>query len=215
MALSTYSHSLCPTARLFLLKEYFDEISTYVIITDKKEDRELLMTFGDRHFKQKLVFIDRLEKLWSLKKSGYIYIIHPHLLELQGTKEYIQKHTSIEFSRGDILSMESLIESLINAGYDHKDYLDESGTYKKEGNLVTITHPFEDEIIQVEYFDTEIDSIVISDRVKSKRIFVDSIILPIIEESKKIQRSEGILNDEILSLLPSRRIVIGCDFLSY
>lgn len=69
MPLLTYSHSLCPTARLFLLKEYLDETSTYIVITDKKEDRELLEAFGPRQLKQRIVHIDRLEKIWSFKEK--------------------------------------------------------------------------------------------------------------------------------------------------
>jgi excinuclease UvrABC helicase subunit UvrB len=63
--------------------------------------------------------------------------------------------------RGDAITEESMIESLISLGYTHGDASDTRATYRKSGGTLTIRDACREETIQIEWFDTELDSIIV------------------------------------------------------
>jgi transcription-repair coupling factor (superfamily II helicase) len=62
--------------------------------------------------------------------------------------------------RGDTVTEESMIESLISLGYTHGDASDTPGTYRKNWGTLTIRDACRSETVQIEWFDTELDSII-------------------------------------------------------
>jgi transcription-repair coupling factor (superfamily II helicase) len=88
--------------------------------------------------------------------------------------------------RGDIVTEESLIESLISLGYCHGDASDTLGTYMKSGGTLTLRDAVLDQRVQLEWFDTELDSIILHH--EGGREHVANIRISACDESRIIKR---------------------------
>ncbi|MBX9809182.1 DEAD/DEAH box helicase, partial [Candidatus Gracilibacteria bacterium] len=113
-----------------------------------------------------------------------------------------------------------VIEKLIEFGYHHAHHLGELGTYKREGSIVTITDSSNGNIVHIEWFDTEIDSIIEIPSGNNERNFRDNVSIQNNNiETSPLQRKINTLNNHLLETVSSDTnvdtILIGGDFLPY
>ncbi len=102
-----------------------------------------------------------LAEFWMMyEASAGIFVIPASLLEMSGDIGYLRRHSLHEITRGTEQTIEDTIEKLIEFGYTHAHHLGELATYRREGSVVTITDAHSSNTIHIEWFDTEIDSIV-------------------------------------------------------
>lgn len=221
----TYSNSTHSTARLFFLKELFHDgilspdSEKILIITDKDDDISLVRNFAKTITKHDIHSIESISDVWTYheKKNG-IFLIQHQLLEISGSIEYLKRQTIHEIQRWTELSMDDCIHTLIDFWYIHTDHRGELSTYKREWSTISITMK-DGSLVQIEWFDTEIDSIIMSDA--SGRNFVEKCSLENLKpDDKKIVRNLWEVNEHIVHFLAedtkkSKVVLFWCDFLSY
>ena len=219
----TLSHSTCSTARLFILKSLFDNNpnNKYSVITDSEQDINLMQSFAKTILKQEIYQIKSLAELWMIEESlGGIFVIHTSLLETHGKIAYLKKHSLYTITRWQEQTLENTIEKLIEFGYTHAHHLWELATYRREWSIVTITDAYTGNTIHIEWFDTEIDSIIEIDSRTDTRLYRDTISIKNQHiESTPIERKIGTVNMDLLDLIGTKNkwniILIWGDFLPY
>lgn len=146
-----------------------------------------------------------------------IFVIPASLLEMSGDIAYLRRHSLHEIERNTEQTIEDTIEKLIEFGYTHASHLGELATYRREGSIVTITDAHSGNQILIEWFDTEIDSIIEIDSRSGERRYRDSISIKNQKLSgTPIERKIGFVNTDLLVLLQSSPVTLfGCDFLPY
>ena len=87
--------------------------------------------------------------------------MHVDILQYIGNLVHLERGSGLMVSRGNTVTEESMIEALISLGYTHGDASDTRATYKKSGGTLTIRDACREETIQIEWFDTELDSIIV------------------------------------------------------
>ena len=138
----------------------------------------------------------------AYEASVGIFVIPASLLEMSGNIAYLRRHSLHEIHRGIEQSIENTIEKLIEFGYIHAHHLGELATYRREGSVVTITDAHSGNQIHIEWFDTEIDSIIEIDSGSGERKYRDSITVKNQKlESTPIERKVGVVNMALLELL--------------
>ncbi len=224
--LSTTRDTVNPTGRLFFLKEYFSVAQqnhlpehAYLIITDKDEDLSFMRKFAYTILGMHIHRIENMSELWSLSiEARKIYCISSHLLEHIGNIDYIKRQTVYELKRNAEIKIDDCIEKLIQFWYNHSDYRGEIGTYKREWSIISVTAK-SGNLIQIEWFDTQIDAIIETSTHDGKRTFREKITLDNLrEENTQIERKIGVLNESILTHITSlfdTILLFGCDFLPY
>lgn len=131
--LHTYSHSTCPTARLFSLKSLFCQGDKHIIITDSDSDIDLLGSFAKTILGKNIHILREFGEFWMMHEAiTGIYCIPTSLLETHGDLGYLQKHSLYEIRRNTHQTIEETIEKLIDFGYNHATHLGEFATYRRE-----------------------------------------------------------------------------------
>lgn len=162
-----------------------------------------------------------LVDFWMMLEAPVgFFVIPASLLETSGDMNYLRRHSLYEVSRGSEQSIDIVIAQLIEFGYTHASHLGELATYRREGSIVTITDAHSGNTIHIEWFDTEIDSIVEIDFRSGERRYRNNISIKNQNlETTPIERKIGILNIELLEWLGKNSyqniILFGCDFLLY
>lgn len=108
------------------------------------------------------------------------------LLTYEGNLVHLERGSGLTIRRGDVITEESFIESLISLGYRHGDASDTLGTYMKSGGTLTLRDAVLDQRVQLEWFDTELDSIILHR--DSAREHVANIRISACDESKTLKR---------------------------
>jgi transcription-repair coupling factor (superfamily II helicase) len=105
--------------------------------------------------------VQGLADYWTMiEATSGLWVVPSHILETNGGIDYLRKHSLYEISRGQRQTIDQLIEGLIQCGYSHAHHLGELATYQRSGSIVTITEATSGSQIHIEWFDTEIDSII-------------------------------------------------------
>ncbi len=104
--INTFSNSVNSTARLFFLKELFQQdsqsknASPKLIITDKDEDLYIMRNFANMIMGEEIKHIESFSDLWTLApEPGKVYSLSHILLEHTGSVEYIKRQTAYEIRR--------------------------------------------------------------------------------------------------------------------
>ena len=176
-----------------------------IVITDKDGDIKNLENFSDlimgMHWKYLHTLGDFLE---MCALDSWNFVIHPRILEIAGSPEYLERKSLYQIHRGTHWSMEDIIESLISLGYTHSEYIGELAKYKREGSIITLTHAQNGNIYHIEWFDTEIDSIIEIDAL-GKRHYRESVwIKNETLDEHSFERKIGVLNEALLKTVISR-----------
>ncbi|MBP6981863.1 hypothetical protein KBB25_03760, partial [Candidatus Gracilibacteria bacterium] len=210
----TLSHSTCSSARLFLLKSLFDGEKN-IVLTDNEGDISSLANFSEKITGTEWMKIQSISEFWAaIESKKGSYILHPRLLETSGSVEYLRKKTLFSLKRGENIKEEIVIEKLIEMGYVYGESLDQPGIYKKDGGILHIFDPYSLSSYSIEWFDTEIDSII-ERKDSGERVFCDHIDIYNRNIPSEITRKEGVLNREIAQMVSGNIAIIGCDFLPY
>ncbi|MBC7498322.1 DEAD/DEAH box helicase [Candidatus Gracilibacteria bacterium] len=189
-----------------------------VIITDSESDISILRQFAKTVLDTPIQLLTDLAEFWMMSEShAGIFVISSTLLETSGDIGYLRRHSLYEITRGAEQTIENVIEKLIEFGYIHATHLGELATYRREGSVVTITDAHSGNQVHIEWFDTEIDSIVEIDSRGDERRYRDTISIKNQKLSETpIERKVGIINMDLLALVESEStILLGCDFLPY
>ena len=106
--------------------------------------------------------VSTLSGYWDYleQDSGYFYI-SVELLKSEGNRIHLERGSGLMVKRGDMITEESFIESLISLGYTHGDASDTPRTYMKSGGTLTLRDAILNQRVQLEWFDTELDSIIL------------------------------------------------------
>lgn len=147
-----------------------------------------------------------------------IYLMRHHLLEIDGNHTYIRKHSLFSLTRGSTIPREGIIEKLIEFGYAYSDTIGDLGTYKQEWSLLSCIDSVTGNLIQIEWFDTEIDSIIEIDARTGERSFREDIHFKKRDTSNTpLEQKTWSLNHEIWNTLihEARVYILGGDFLPY
>jgi transcription-repair coupling factor (superfamily II helicase) len=122
--------------------------------------------------------VDGLADYWTMiEATNGFWVVPSHILETNGGIDYLRKHSLYEISRGQSQTIDQLIEGLIQCGYSHAHHLGELATYQRSGSVVTITEATSGNQIHIEWFDTEIDSILEIDARSSERRHRDTVTI--------------------------------------
>jgi transcription-repair coupling factor (superfamily II helicase) len=206
------------------LKGLFDTntATKQIIITDNTHDIDLLQYFAKTILSKQVSIISSLTDFWMMQESVHgIFCLSHSLLEIHGDSEYLRRHSLYELRRNTENTIENTIDKLIEFGYTHAYHAGELATYRKEWSIVTITDAHSGNTIHIEWFDTEIDSIIEIDSRTDERNFRDSITIKNQHlENTPIERKVGLINQDLMRAIKrpdvhSDIILIGCDFLPY
>jgi hypothetical protein len=160
---TTYINSGNSFSRAFLLGENFKDGKNLLVFDTQKEAEA---------FSKTLSFITNI--------SVYSVFDIPHMMDFfhRGndwfitTKEFFEVAINWKYHMGKYtflvernmdMSPEKCITNLIDFGYTHSAYLSKSGTYKKDGDTISIRLLFEEKVIALSFFDTIIDEILVFD----------------------------------------------------
>lgn len=77
-------------------------------------------------------------------------------------KYHIQKYT-LSLKKNDDIAPDVCITALIDAGYIHSSHLSKPGSYKKDGDTISMRTLFDEKIVSLSFFDTVIDEILLFD----------------------------------------------------
>jgi len=138
-----------------------------------------------------------------------IFFLHTDLLKYNWNRKHLEKIGWLKVERNDNRSLESILEVLSEIWYKHEIGAWSPGTYQRTGSIISIRDISGNIKYDIEWFDTEIESII--EHRSDKRIHSQSAyigrISPIIEE-----RWES-LNINLIDFTNSFVILSGCDFL--
>lgn len=204
------------------MQSLFEAEKKYLIITDKEDEIKLMQLFAKDIFARDLHSIKSISDFWYMTESASgIWCMHSRLLELTGNLHHLQQHSRYDIARLAHVPIEMVIERLIDFGYSHSSYPGELGSYRREWSILTLTDAQSSNLIHIEWFDTEIDSIVEIDAQSGERSFREKISIKTLQAGDiQDERHIGTLNTELLNTAvhtayPPAIIVIGGDFLSY
>jgi len=137
-----------------------------------------------------------------------VYVIHTDILRLRGNLESIKRAHTIELQRDTTHPQNTLIESLLEYGYQQNNYRGESLTYNREGSIIRIYR--EDREYLIEYFDDTIESIIETNPMG--KMHRNSLIIPKALPSPS-DTTLDVSKDFILSIQDTPTIMLGCEFL--
>ena len=199
-----------------MMKSLFATGKKIVVITDSKRDIEMIRDFGNIITKQSWKKVETMADFFYMQSAldGYFYL-PSSLLESLWDPAYLRRVHVFEIRRGMTISPESCIEKLISLGYAHTQSIDGLGTYKRDGSIIHIWDPWSEDIWSIEWFDTEIDSIVEMKKNGEKRNFRENIEIKSLSRNKEEERTIGVLNEPLWNMITGTLCVIGCDFLPY
>ncbi len=139
--------------------------------------------------------------------------MRPNLLETEGSESYLKRKSILSIERGSTISIETIITQLVEMGYEHTEGIDIPGSYKRTGSILQIHDPWTHSIWSIEWFDTEIDSLIEQNTKTEERDFRDSYTIKSRKEDSTLKQNQGNLNPLFLDILRhTPPILLGCDF---
>lgn len=180
-----------------------------------------MQSFAREIFGSPIQYVNNISEFWHMYEStSGTFCITTSLLETHGDREYLEKHSLYKITRNTEQIIEVTIEKLIEFWYSHTQYLGELATYRREGSIISLTDGQTGNMIHIEWFDTEIDSIIEIDSRTDERKHKNTISIKNQNiNNTPINRKIGELNKELLGLIKVNTqwkiILIGCDFVPY
>lgn len=159
----TYTHSGNTSSRAFLLGQNLNEGKKLIICDTPIEAKNFAKILGfSTH--SPVFFLEDTSSVvdFTCRENGW-FIVTKDIFEVNVRWKYhIQKH-ALHLQRNDERGPEKTITELIDAGYIHSPHLSKPGSYKKEGDTLSIRTPFDDTIVALSFFDTILDEILLFD----------------------------------------------------
>lgn len=160
---TTYTHSGNTSSRAFLLGENLGDGKNLIICDTSTEAKNFAKILGF-HTRSPISFLEDISSVvnFTCRENGW-FITTKDIFEANIRWKYsVQKHT-FSVQRNDEMGPEKLVNTLIDAGYTHSPNLSRPGSYKKEGDTLSIRTPFDEKIVALSFFDTILDEILLFD----------------------------------------------------
>lgn len=137
------------------------------------------------------------------------------ILYYEGNRIHLERSSGLLMQRGIRITEESFIESLIALGYSHWDGTETPWTYLKNWGTLSLYDAILHQRVQFEWFDTELDSIILHHEWSRKHL--TDFRISTCDESRILKRWEK-LNPMLVELLRKESgtsiILSGIDFIS-
>jgi len=158
------NHTSTPVVRLALLWREAKKQKKILYITDSWEDIFMMRTFARSITGNIWEEVSWLGELWSMLEceEGYFFM-SSDILRYTGNLVHLQRTSGMDIARWSTLTEQACIERLIEMGYTHGDATDTPATYNKSWGTLTIRDALLPRRIACEWFDTELDSIILYD----------------------------------------------------
>lgn len=159
----TYTASGNSFSRAFLLEENFKDGKNLLIFDTKKEAENFgkILSFITKNSVTPIFNIPHMVDFFH-HENGWFITTKEFFEVAINWKYHVNKNTFIVERNMDI-SPEKCITNLIDAGYIYSPYISKLGTYKKDGDTISIRLPFEEKVITLSFFDAIIDEILVFD----------------------------------------------------
>lgn len=225
--MQVYSETGNSTSRLFILKSLFSREKNNIILTDSETEIENFLEISSEILGKKIIKISQFSDFFTIaNQKNSIFIAHTDIFRNEGNLYQIQKKENIHVARGSTETIENIIEKLIDFWYEYDASLSEIFTYKKEGGILSIMGNTTEYWYQIEWFDTEIDAIIVNHTISRERKFNNELTIGNHKnaeknfEKKDEKRIEfqPKINSELVNSLPdivdnSEIFLVWCDFL--
>lgn len=162
-----FTESLNSTARLFILKSLFSQNTHPIfLLTASEKEKATLLAWDTIFLENSIKPIDSISSLLSfsnreLKGASEYFLINTNILRSNENLYALKKNSIITLAIGDTdKSLEAVIENIMKLWYEFSTYGGEPYTYKKEWWILHIVMSTSKISYQIEWFDTEIDSII-------------------------------------------------------
>lgn len=158
-----YTNSGNSFSRAFLLVENYKD-GKNLLVFDTKKEAESFAKILSFFTKESIAPVFNLSEAVGFigAESGW-FITTKELFELAINWRYhVQKNTLL-FVRNMERSPEKCMTDLIDSGYIHSQHLSKPGSYKKDGDILSVRIPFRDNAVTLNFFDTIIDEILLFD----------------------------------------------------
>ncbi|MDD5197901.1 MAG: CarD family transcriptional regulator [Candidatus Gracilibacteria bacterium] len=207
---ATYINSGNSFSRAFLLEENFKNGKNLLVFDTKKEAEAFakILSFVIKEPVSSVFDLARTIDFFH-RENGW-FITTKELFEVAINWRYHAQKNTIVFERNMEISPEKCIIDLIDSGYIHSLHLSKAGSYKKDGDALSIRLPFEEKVVVLSFFDTVIDEILVFD-IHGQFLFKkDTIQLSSIIDKRafeEVETREISLNSELSFFLKNIQIV--------
>lgn len=203
-------------SRAFLLAENCKNGKNLLVFDTKKEAEAFakILSFVAKEEVFSVFDLARTVDFFA-RESGW-FVTTKELFEVAiNWKHYVEKNSFFLERNGEV-PPEKCIENLIDAGYAHSPHLSKAGSYKKDGDTLSIRLPFEEKVIALNFFDTVLDEIFLFDMHGQFLMKKDSIRLPSILDKRAFEEVETrpiSFNTELFLFLKNTQVIfVDLDF---
>ena len=221
--MKSYSQTGNPTSRLFLLKSLFAGLNKKCILTDSADDLWAIRDFGETILDKKITEICSVWEFFLLPHSeNDIFVADINIFRTEKNLYHFEHKENLKIERWNTRKIDEIIEQLLENGFEYDPSLGDTFTYQKTGSILSVIGNNINIMYQIEWFDTEIDAILMQNRISQERKFLNEITFSKKNSQKffheKNDAEKYSINVEILESLPKILpkvdfYILWCDFL--
>lgn len=193
---TTYTNSGNSFSRAFLLEENFRDGKNLLVFDTRKEAEVFSKILASVAKKPIFPVFDLTRTVDFFGRENGWFITTKELFEAAINWNYHVQKNTLRFERNMEVFPDACITNLIDSGYTHSPHLTKTGSYKKDGDTVSVRFPFEEKVVTLSFFDTVLDEILVFDTDGQFLSKKEHISLPILSDERKL---EEIGNREISS----------------
>ena len=207
---TTYTASGNSFSRAFLLGENFKNGKNLLVFDTEKEAEAFakIVSFVVKEEPSPVFDLARTIDFFSREKGWFITT--KELFEISVNWKHYTKKNTLTLERNGEVSPEKCIIDLIDAGYIHSPHLSKAGSYKKDGDSISIRLPFEEKVVVLSFFDTVIDEMLVFDTHGQFLFKKDTIQLSSTIDKRafeEVETREIFLNAELSFFLKNTQMV--------
>lgn len=221
--MKSYSQTGNPTSRLFLLKSLFAGLNKKCILTDSADDLWAIRDFGETILDKKITEICSVWEFFLLPHSeNAIFVADINIFRTEKNLYHFEHKENLKIERWNTRKIDEIIEQLLENGFEYDPSLGDTFTYQKTGSILSVIGNTINIMYQIEWFDSEIDAILMQNRISQERKFLNEITFSKKNSQKffheKNDEEKYSINVEILESLPKILpevdfYILWCDFL--
>lgn len=221
--MKSYSQTGNPTSRLFLLKSLFAGLNKKCILTDSADDLWAIRDFGETILDKKITEICSVWEFFLLPHSeNDIFVADINIFRTEKNLYHFEHKENLKIERWNTRKIDETIEQLLENGFEYDPSLGDTFTYQKTGSILSVIGNNINIMYQIEWFDSEIDAILMQNRISQERKFLNEITFSKKNSQKffheKNDEEKYSINVEILESLPKILpevdfYILWCDFL--
>ena len=221
--MKSYSQTGNPTSRLFLLKSLFAGLNKKCILTDSADDLWAIRDFGETILDKKITEICSVWEFFLLPHSeNDIFVADINIFRTEKNLYHFEHKENLKIERWNTRKIDEIIEQLLENGFEYDPSLGDTFTYQKTGSILSVIGNNINIMYQIEWFDSEIDAILMQNRISQERKFLNEITFSKKNSQKffheKNDEEKYSINVEILESLPKILpevdfYILWCDFL--